>query len=391
MQLLKMILSGIKKTKNILIILMMIGMLTALWRAGGTIPMIIYSTIRLIHPNTVLLMVFLLNCCVSLLTGTAFGTAATMGVIGMTMATSLNINPVLTGGAILSGVFFGDRCSPVSTSALLISELTQTNIFVNIKKMLRSALLPFILTCAIYAVVGLLFDSADELTDLCHLFAGEFNLHWSVLLPALAILLLSVFKINVKITMLVSIVSAFFICLVIQRMELSEITKALVFGYSANAPAVGAMLNGGGIISMLRVMAIIAISSAYAGIFQETGLLRPIKKLIVATNGKITAYGGTLFTSIVISVVACNQTLTIMLTHQLNNEIVGDSQKLAIDLEDTAVVIAPLVPWSIAGAVPLATVGAPTASLLAACFLYLVPVFRLSGSLLSKNRQAQQR
>ena len=388
MQLLKMIIAGVKKAKIILLILMMIGMLTALWRAGGTIPMIIYSTIQLIHPNTILLMAFLLNCCVSVLTGTAFGTVATMGVISMTMATSLSVNPVLTGGAILSGIFFGDRCSPVSTSALLISELTQTNIFVNIKKMLRSALLPFILTCAIYGVMGLLIDSSNELTDLRHLFASEFNLHWSVLLPALAILLLSIFKINVKITMLVSIVSAFFICLFIQRMELSEIIKALVFGFSAKGPEVGAMLNGGGVVSMLRVMAIIAISSAYAGIFQETGLLYPIKKLIAAVNGKITAYGGTLFTSIIISVIACNQTLTIMLTHQLNNEIVSDSQKLAIDLEDTAVVIAPLVPWSIAGAVPLAAIGAPAASLFAACFLYLVPVFRLSGSLLSKNRRA---
>lgn len=33
--------------------------------------------------------------------------------------------------------------------------------------------------------------------------------------------------------------------------------------------------------------------------------------------------------------------------------------------------------WSIAGAVPLATVGAPTSSILVAVFLYLLPLTRL--------------
>ena len=41
----------------------------------------------------------------------------------------------------------------------------------------------------------------------------------------------------------------------------------------------------------------------------------------------------------------------------------------ATDLENSVVVLAPIVPWSIAGAVPLASAGAPEQSLLAACYL----------------------
>ena len=48
--------------------------------------------------------------------------------------------------------------------------------------------------------------------------------------------------------------------------------------------------------------------------------------------------------------------------------------------EDSAVVIAPLIPWSIAGAVPLATINAPTLSLAAATFLYLLPLSRMLAS-----------
>ncbi len=68
-------------------------------------------------------MTFLLYCGVSVLTGTSFGTAATMGAICMSMAAALCMDLRLVGGAVLSGVYFGDRCSLVSTSASLISEL----------------------------------------------------------------------------------------------------------------------------------------------------------------------------------------------------------------------------------------------------------------------------
>ena len=130
---------GIKTAKNILITFLLIGMLTALWRAAGTIPAIVSYCAGLMNPSVMILMAFLLNALVSVLTGTAFGTAATMGVICMTMAKAMGCNEILAGGAILSGVFFGDRCSPVSTSALLVSELTHTNIFDNIRLMVRTA------------------------------------------------------------------------------------------------------------------------------------------------------------------------------------------------------------------------------------------------------------
>ena len=54
----------------------------------------------------------------------------------------------------LVGCLFGDRCSPVSTSALLISELTHTDIYDNLRAMVRTAFVPFALTCAVYAVLG---------------------------------------------------------------------------------------------------------------------------------------------------------------------------------------------------------------------------------------------
>ena len=152
--LLSMSLAGIRTVKNILMIFGLIGLITALWRGAGTIPVIVCYSARLVYPPAFLVIAFLLYCMVSILTGTSFGTAATMGVVTMAMAKALNIGSFWVGGAILSGVYFGDRCSPVSSSANLICELTGTDIFRNIREMVKTSVIPFLITCAIYYAAG---------------------------------------------------------------------------------------------------------------------------------------------------------------------------------------------------------------------------------------------
>lgn len=384
----KMSLDGIKTVKNILITFVLIGLLTALWRDAGTIPVIVCYAARLIRPSLFLVMVFLLNCGVSVLTGTAFGTAATMGVICATMAATMGISPLLVGGATLSGVYFGDRCSPVSTSALLVSELTKTDIFHNIKNMIRSALIPFLAACAIYTAVGLMTSHGGETLELSQLFGREFNLNIVALMPAVMILTLSLMQVNVKLAMTASILTALPISLLLQGTVVAELPRLLFFGYQSGDAQIAAMLNGGGILSMVRVGCIVCLSASYSGIFRKTGLLDGAKRAIQSLADRTTGYTAAFCTSVVASMIACNQSLTIILTSQLCGDLEEDKEKLANILEDSAVVIAPLVPWSIAGAVPLASVGAPTASLLFACFLYLLPLWRLALSLLGRKKGA---
>jgi len=382
-----MALSGVKTVKNILIAFVLIGMLTALWRDAGTISVIVCYAARLIRPSIFVLMTFLLNCLVSVLTGTAFGTAATMGVICATMAAAMGIAPALVGGAVLGGAYFGDRCSPVSTSALLVAELTGTSIFANIKNMVRSAFVPLLLTCGVYVVAGFVFGGAGEVPDLQTVFEREFVLSWVALLPAMVILVLSLMQVNVKKAMAASILTALPIAVLVQGTAVGELPRLLLFGYQAADGEVAAMLNGGGIASMVRVGMIITISSSYSGIFQKTGLLEGANQVIYALAQRTTPYAATLATAIVASVIACNQTLSIMLTHQLCRDTQPEEERFALTLEDTAVVVAPLVPWSIAGAVPLTTIGAPMTALLWTCFLYLLPIWQLAVQTVKKRKR----
>lgn len=383
---LKMIFDGIKTARNVLIVFLIVGMLTASWRASGTIAFIISSAVKLINPSIFVLMTFLLCCGVSFLVGTSFGSAATIGVICMTMAYSMNINPVIAGGAMLSGVLFGDRCSPVSTSALLVSELTKTDIFTNIKNMFRTAAIPFLLTCIVYVFLGFYAGNGGEVPDLSAMFSAEFRLHWLSVIPAVVILSLSLMKVKVKFAMLASIASALIIGLTVEKIEFVEFLKIMILGFEAKSPEISHMINGGGLVSMLNSAAIVCLSSAYSGIFSATGLLDSLKEKTDALSKKITPFGATMVTAIFTSLISCNQTLAIILAHQLCDGNEKDKNTAAINLENTAVVISPLVPWSIAGAVPLASSGAPGASLIAACFLYILPIYSLIIALIKRRK-----
>ena len=373
-QMIQMSLEGILKVKNMLLVFLLIGVITGVWRAAGTIPMIIMISSKLIVPSVFILITFLLNCMVSVLTGTALGTAATIGVICMTIGNIMGENPLFMGGAILSGIYFGDRCSPMSTSALLVSQLTGTDIYQNIKKMIQTAAIPFAVTCVVYLLIGLAGHGNAPSLDVLHLFTENFVLNWITLLPAALIIVLSLLKMNIRNIILTSILAGGIICMAVQHINITELVRIMITGYRAKDPQLAIMMNGGGMLSMLRSTTIVFISSSYSGIFEKTGMLENLKKHIALLARPLTPFGSTLATSIFTGMATCNQALTIMLTYQLCKDTFADQSKLAITLEDTAAVIPPLIPWSVAGAVPIAAIAAPTSCILFACYLYLLPI-----------------
>lgn len=385
-QMLQFVWSGIRTVGNILVTFVLIGVITAVWRADGTIAYIVAHATRILSPHSMILVTFLLCCLVSCLTGTAFGAAATMGVICATMAGSMGIPSVYIGGAVLAGSYFGDRCSPMSTSALLVSTLTKTDLFHNIAVMIKTSVVPFLLTCGIYALLGRGFDAQADSSTMRELFSSHFVLHPTVLIPAIVIIVLSLCRINVRITMGVSILCAVVLAIVLQKVSPAALLEMAVMGYHPENAEVAALLSGGGIVSMARVILIVCISSCYSGMFNGTGLLNGVRSSLSALSRKVTPFGCILLTASLSALIACNQTLTIMLTCDLCQDVEHNPVQMASDLEDTAVVLAPLVPWSIAGAVPLATVGAPTLSLLTSFYLYLLPLWRFFMQFPAKRR-----
>lgn len=368
---------GILGVKTIFLVFLLIGLLTGIWRLSGTIAYLVTYATRFIRPSVFLLLAFWLNCAISFLLGTSFGTAATMGVVTMKIGLSLGVPALYTGGAILSGVYFGDRMSPVSTSALLISVLTETDIYENLRRMARSALVPFGLASLVYLALGLCFSPAGSETEGISALAGLYRFTPWLLLPAVSLLFLSSLKVPVKTNMAVSIGCAILLSLFVQGASPDQILSALLLGYHAPDPVLASMVDGGGIVSMLRVSAIVLLSSSYAGIFSGTGFLDRLQQQFQKLSLRLSCQGALTVAALLTALIACNQAFAILLTHQLCQGFSWSRKDLALGLEDTVVVLAPLVPWSIACAVILDSTGSPKGSILLACYLYLLPLWRL--------------
>ena len=367
---------GVLTVKNILLVFVLIGMITALWRASGTIAFIVYMGSKLISPSILILLTFLLCSILSFLIGTSLGTAATMGVISVSIGKAMGINPYYLGGAVLSGIYFGDRCSPMSTSALLITELTKTNLYTNIKLMLKTSIIPFIATCLFYLFLGLKSSTSPVSIDATNIFKENYNLNIVVIVPAILIIILSLFKVNVKKTMLLSIFISFIIAMFFQKESVTSLINYCIYGFHHSNEKLNLMMKGGGILSMLNVGLIVAISSSYSGIFKETKMLVLMKKYLKEFSKKTSNYFVIFLSSIISGAIACNQSLGIILTYELCEEL-EDKQNMAIILENTIVLLAGLIPWNIAMAVPLKTIDIGLMSGLFAFYLYFLPLWNL--------------
>lgn len=367
---------GVLTVKNILLVFILIGMITALWRASGTIAFIVYMGSKLVSPSILILLTFLLCSILSVLIGTSLGTAATMGVICVSIGKTMGVNPYYVGGAVLSGIYFGDRCSPMSTSALLIAELTKTNLYTNIKLMIKTSIIPFIVTCLFYLLLGFKSTISNISVNVTEIFKQNYNLNTIVIIPAILIVILSILKINVKKTMLVSIVISFIIAIFIQRDSIVALINYCIFGYHHPNERLNLMMKGGGILSMVNVSLIVGISSSYSGIFKETKMLVSLKKYLKDFSKKTSSYFVIFLSSIISGAIACNQSLGTILTNELCGELV-EKQKMAIILENTIILLVGLIPWNIAMGVPLKTIGIGVMSGIYAFYLYFLPLWNL--------------
>ena len=377
---------GVLTVKNILLVFILIGMITALWRASGTIAFIVYMGSKLISPSIVILLTFLLCSILSLLIGTSLGTAATMGVICVSIGKAMGINPYYLGGAVLSGIYFGDRCSPMSTSALLVTELTKTDLYKNIKLMFKTSIIPFIASCLFYLFLGLRTSVPAVSIDATEIFKENYNLNIVVIVPAILIIILSLFKVNVKKTMLVSIVISFILAMFFQKESVTSLINYCIYGFHHSNEKLNLMMKGGGILSMLKVGLIVAISSSYSGIFKETKMLIFIKEYLKKFSKKTSNYLVIFLSSIISGAIACNQSLGIILSYELCEEL-ENKQNMAIILENTIVLLAALIPWNTAMVVPLKAIDIGLMSGLFAFYLYFLPLWNLFLGIIKEKRK----
>ena len=376
--LLRMVYNGGKTSFIVIKILFFIGCLTALWRASGTISFFVYYGIKIITPHMFIVVAFLLPLVLSFALGTSFGVVGTAGVMLMILARSSGVNPLIVAGAIMSGAYFGDRCSPASSAAALTANVSNVNQKDYMKMMLKTSVFPVAVTLAVFIFLSVKnpIDAAN--TDILSALSNSFNLSWYVVLPAVIILILPWFKVSILNAIVASGITAFILALHCQGETFSASLKACFFGYTAASETLGNVLSGGGVISMIEVMIIVLLSSTYSGIFDGTGMLKPIQEKIGGVANLIGLFPTQIITAVLSASVFCNQTVPTVLAAQMLGNVYEEKgvsrEELSTDIGNSIITIAGLIPWSIAATVPLTMMEVGSGALIYSVLLYAVPI-----------------
>ena len=388
--LIKMAITGSKKSFSVISILLLIGVVMAVWMAAGTVPVIVYYGIKFISPQYFIFSAFILTSIISILIGTSFGTVSTIGVALMIMASGNDVNPHIIAGAIIAGAYFGDRCSPMSSSANLIASITNTKIYSNLRNMVITSFYPLIFSSFLYLAISFVNPVNLNNNDMAAQISIHFNTHFVNLLPALTILILGVLRIDVKFSMAISVIVGIAIAVFVQGYSLIEVGHFILMGFELESPSsLKSIMAGGGVISMIKISTVVIVSTAFAGIFAGTRTLEFIEAYLTKARTRGDLFFGMTVISVLSAAFGCTQTIAILLTHQLVEEKYQkeglDNYQLALDLENTVVVLSPLIPWNIAGLVPATVLMTDSGFIPYAFYLYLIPLLNLIQMKLAKS------
>ncbi len=382
---LRLALESLKESFIVVGILLIIGCLTGMWRQCGTVSYLMTAGISLIPQRFFILACFLLSSFMSFALGTSFGVTATAGVILMSIARAGGVNPYLAAGAVLSGVYVGDRGSPAASSANLVAVLTHTDMRKNVREMLKCALVPFAVCTAAYTLISFTAPMQEVSSGILEELKSEFGAHWSMLIPAVLMILLPFFGLKIRLSMAVSLLAAFITALLCGNGTAADCIRSMFSGYQAKDPALSGMISGGGIVSMLEVCGILIISCSYGTIFQGTGLLKEINGKLRTLSGKAGRFPVMILLSLAACAVFCNQTIGAIIVSNLSAELYTDEEKTRkmLDMENSVIVIAGLVPWCIACSVPRSMLGVGAGCIPFCFYLFLIPLWWLIAG---KNR-----
>ena len=373
----KMGTTGLKDALVVVEIMFVIGFITALWRASGTISFFVYYGMKIITPNLFILITFGLCCLLSYALGTSFGVAGTVGVIFMTLARSGDVSEVATAAAVMSGIYFGDRGSPVSSSAILVAAVTKTDILDNVKMMMKTGAAALGLCTVLYGIMSFLNPIHHEDEQFMDTLQREFVISWWCVIPAAFMLILPLFHVQVLHAMLTSIASAILLSILVQGMEVSTLIRTMIFGYTSEG-TLGPIINGGGLLSMIEVVFVVAISCTYSGIFAGTDMLDGLQDKLKPLLRRIGRFGTMIVVSFATLAMFCNQTIASMMCNDIlakpYEEAGASKTELAMDIENSVIVLSATVPWVLACSVPLGFMQVGYEVVPLSFFLFLIPI-----------------
>ena len=384
-------------------ILFAIGIIISSWIVSGTIPMLVYYGIKLIHPNIIYLLAFLVPVAFSTMTGTSYGSIGTIGVVFIGVSTALGADLGITAGAVVGGAYFGDKISPLSDTTNLAALAVEINLYDHIRSMMYTTFPSFLLAAACYTVFGFIRPPAlseggmESAESLLISLDGIFRFNMLLLIPPAIVLWGSFRKKPVIPVLMTSVFSAFLLALFVQRFSLTDIMISLNTGFNVEmAPWMGSipeqtalLLNRGGLYELTEPIIIAFMVFIFIGALDHIQAMPVIVERLLRS---VDSRAGTILVSL-FSTGICNS----MTSNQYATSfIVGDAFKdrydrmgiprkvLSRSIEDYGTMLESIVPWTTTSIFIVATLGVQYSDywhwqLISLINLVIAPLFAITG------------
>lgn len=355
----EMMRKGVYQALSAVFILLIIGIIVGTWLASGVIPTMIYYGLNMIEPSLFVPFVAIVTGIISITLGSSFTSIATIGLAFMAIGEGLGFSPGLVAGAIVSGAFFGDKLSPLSDTTNIAPAMAETDLFSHIKHMLWDTIPAFGISIALYWYIGNSNSihqvvNMEEIDIIANSLQNVFVIHPLLLLMPIFTIFLMMKKIPAIPALTIVSLTGVILSIFVQGESVSSIIQIMANGFSIDSgiASVDALLNKGGLMSMLETVTLLVLATALGGILEHTGAFQVITSKIlsnVKTTGSLIST--TIFFTFFVAFASGEQFLSIILPARTfvdkYKEMNIDTVNLSRCVEAAGTVGINLVPWGV--------------------------------------------
>lgn len=368
---------------GIIFSLLAVGALLGTWAMSGTLLAMGYYLMYGLDPRYLYLAAALIAALVGFSISSAWTVASTIGVGLVGITQQMGLDPAITAGAVVSGAYFGDKASPLSSKTKLASATAGVDLREHMREALWTSLPAFGLALMLFWWLG--EPSEFDPSRVSGVIHSSLNISPLTLLPFFVVLVLALLRWPPFTTMfigaLVGGVVAVFAAperviafadadsLMAPLALLKGVWMAMASGYvsSTEVASIDAFLTRGGMAYMLSIIWLVIVAQAFGGIIEKIGvlprLLAPVIAAARSTGGLVTTLVGA---SVATNVFTASQYLAISLPERMCKNAFEQRGLAPVMLSrtvaDSATVTSALIPWNSCGAYLGAALGIATFS-----------------------------
>lgn len=386
---------NLKSVSSAILILLLVGSLSASWLISGIVPAMIYYGILLINPILFLPSAVIISAIISIATGSSWTTSATIGIALIAIGKAMGIPVGIVAGAVISGAYFGDKLSPLSDTTNLAAAMSGSNLFSHIRYMLYTTIPSITITLIVFTVISFTMETGEFSNNQYLLISiqDSFNISPLLFIVPLIVILLIIRKVSPIIALFTGTILGLIFASFIQSSYFS-MSPIEMYKYFMSSITTGVSIDtshsslndlfvSGGMEGMLGTIWLIICAMVFGGVMESIGALSRISKSLLSIGSSVfSLFVSTVASCLTINLTASDQYLSIVVPGKMFSKAFEEKnlapENLSRTLEDSGTVTSVLVPWNTCGAYQSSVLGVGVGEFfIYAVFNYVSPFMTL--------------